>query len=101
MNTQRHSHDVEITAPDKHLHRVCSYAAAKQLDDVVSGLTHMSEKQLKAVSHLLGEEVVAAVQIAARLPRSNQVCCPTMSQLQTTQGTVRTFSCVLVSLHAA
>lgn len=47
--------------------------AERKLAWVVDGLTGMTEKQLKGVMALTGEDVVAAVRIAARLPRSNQV----------------------------
>mmetsp|Transcript_9373 Transcript_9373/g.23832 ORF Transcript_9373/g.23832 Transcript_9373/m.23832 type:complete len:286 (+) Transcript_9373:30-887(+) len=39
---------------------------------VVKGLTDMSPKQLQGVSHLLEEDMIDAIAIAARIPRSNQ-----------------------------
>eukprot|EP00197_Chlamydomonas_leiostraca_P003540 CAMPEP_0202875712 /NCGR_PEP_ID=MMETSP1391-20130828/27799_1 /ASSEMBLY_ACC=CAM_ASM_000867 /TAXON_ID=1034604 /ORGANISM="Chlamydomonas leiostraca, Strain SAG 11-49" /LENGTH=209 /DNA_ID=CAMNT_0049557439 /DNA_START=22 /DNA_END=647 /DNA_ORIENTATION=- len=44
----------------------------RQLGEAVDGLAHMTEKQLKALSPLVGEQVLDAVRIAAKLPRSNQ-----------------------------
>lgn len=53
-------------------------AAAKNMDNIVRGLTHMKEKQLLAVEHLLrpAPGVMDDIAIAAKLPRSNQVSAP-------------------------
>lgn len=47
--------------------------AAAELSSVVKGLVGMSPKQLAAVSHLLTEEQLQEIGLAARLPRVNQV----------------------------
>lgn len=48
------------------------------MDNIVRGLTHMKEKQLLAVEHLLrpAPGVMDDIAIAAKLPRSNQVSTP-------------------------
>ena len=38
------------------------------MDKIVSGLTHMNQTQVKAVSHLLTPEIVEGLAVAARLP---------------------------------
>ena len=45
---------------------------AKAMDVLVAGLTHMSKKQIDAVTHLLTPSIVENIGIAAALPRSNQ-----------------------------
>ncbi|KXZ49136.1 hypothetical protein GPECTOR_23g64 [Gonium pectorale] len=45
---------------------------AREILDLVRGLTAMTPKQLSAVAHLLPPGSVEAVGIAAKLPRSNQ-----------------------------
>eukprot|EP00195_Chlamydomonas_chlamydogama_P006691 CAMPEP_0202906344 /NCGR_PEP_ID=MMETSP1392-20130828/38461_1 /ASSEMBLY_ACC=CAM_ASM_000868 /TAXON_ID=225041 /ORGANISM="Chlamydomonas chlamydogama, Strain SAG 11-48b" /LENGTH=226 /DNA_ID=CAMNT_0049594811 /DNA_START=338 /DNA_END=1018 /DNA_ORIENTATION=+ len=45
---------------------------ARELLFVVRGLTSMTDRQLKALSHLLEVDILEAVQVAARLARNNQ-----------------------------
>ena len=45
---------------------------AKQMDVLVSGLTHMSKKQIEAISHLLLPSIIDNIGVANALPRSNQ-----------------------------
>jgi ribosomal 50S subunit-associated protein YjgA (DUF615 family) len=45
---------------------------AKAMDVLVSGLTHMSKKQVEAISHLLTPSIIDNIGVAASLPRSNQ-----------------------------
>lgn len=55
-----------------HQHRFVLMHAAQAIVSVVHGLTSMSVKQLKAVSHLLAPQHVEAIKLAARLPHKNQ-----------------------------
>ena len=42
------------------------------MDVLVSGLTHMSKKQIEAISHLLLPSIIDNIGVANALPRSNQ-----------------------------
>lgn len=53
--------------------RVFVRREARTITTIVRGLTAMSGKQLGAVSHLLPPGSFEAVQVASRIPRSNQV----------------------------
>ncbi|GIL86622.1 hypothetical protein Vretimale_11497 [Volvox reticuliferus] len=62
----------EVRIPGQRRNRGQLKKEAREIMDVVRGLTSMTAKQLGAVSHLLPPGTVDAVGIAARLPRSNQ-----------------------------
>ena len=48
--------------------------AEEELRSLVHGLCAFNDKQLRAVSHLLPVEHMAAIRIAADIPPTNQVC---------------------------
>ncbi|EFJ46469.1 hypothetical protein VOLCADRAFT_105461 [Volvox carteri f. nagariensis] len=62
----------EVRVPGQRRNRGLLKKEAREIMDVVRGLTSMSPKQLAAVSHMLPPGAVEAVGVAARLPRSNQ-----------------------------
>ncbi|GLC52919.1 hypothetical protein PLESTB_000688100 [Pleodorina starrii] len=62
----------EVRTPGQRRNRGLLKKEAREIMDVVRGLTSMTPKQLAAVSHLLPPGTVEAVGIAAKLPRSNQ-----------------------------
>ncbi|GIL57157.1 hypothetical protein Vafri_12463 [Volvox africanus] len=62
----------EVRIPGQRRNRGQLKKEAREIMDVVRGLTSMTAKQLGAVSHLLPPGTRDAVDIAARLPRSNQ-----------------------------
>lgn len=54
--------------------KIANLPTEKHLDNIVSGLTYMTPKQLAAVAHLLAPipDAFDDIAIAAKLPRSNQ-----------------------------
>ncbi|GLI67652.1 hypothetical protein VaNZ11_011901 [Volvox africanus] len=62
----------EVRIPGQRRNRGQLKKEAREIMDVVRGLTSMTAKQLVAVSHLLPPGTRDAIDIAANLPRSNQ-----------------------------